>query len=177
MMTILYNNFSINLCDIECIYIFCIIVYFLIILILIIYFSYNFMIVFYIILGNCLIVFIIISIYIIKDSDYYNHYNYYNDCVCTHKLYCKKLIKIIKCECFKKSNKYIFPIDDNIEISNIKISKSTIYNQDKCIICLGDLKGYAYKLICDHLYHEECIVRWLNENTNNNCPICRKPIN
>ncbi|GMY36653.1 Ubiquitin--protein ligase [Fagus crenata] len=44
---------------------------------------------------------------------------------------------------------------------------------EKCIICLeewenGDL---AYQLPCVHVYHNDCIDRWLEDNQS--CPVCR----
>ena len=57
----------------------------------------------------------------------------------------------------------IFEIKDLIKSDN-----------DKCIICQ---KGYSLeneviKLNCSHMFHKECIVRWLIEN--DNCPLCKE---
>ena len=43
----------------------------------------------------------------------------------------------------------------------------------KCIICLeeyeiGDL---VYQMSCFHVYHEDCIARWLDDSQS--CPVCR----
>uniref|UniRef100_A0A2N9HLW3 RING-type E3 ubiquitin transferase n=1 Tax=Fagus sylvatica TaxID=28930 RepID=A0A2N9HLW3_FAGSY len=44
---------------------------------------------------------------------------------------------------------------------------------EKCIICLeeyeiGDL---VYQMSCLHVYHEDCIARWLDDSQS--CPVCR----
>ena len=50
---------------------------------------------------------------------------------------------------------------------------------DTCAICLEDIvkdspeKQY-YTLNCKHVYHLDCITRWLYQNPT--CPMCREPI-
>lgn len=48
--------------------------------------------------------------------------------------------------------------------------------QAHCAVCLDDLKVGATGVIlsCKHMFHEECIVRWLKEH--NTCPICRRSV-
>ncbi|PWI64157.1 hypothetical protein PCL_12095 [Purpureocillium lilacinum] len=48
--------------------------------------------------------------------------------------------------------------------------------QAHCTVCLDDLKVGATGAIlsCKHMFHEECIVRWLKEH--NTCPICRRSV-
>ena len=44
-------------------------------------------------------------------------------------------------------------------------------NFDFCTICLDDEKEDLIKLNCNHIYHRECITKWIS--TNDSCPICR----
>lgn len=45
-------------------------------------------------------------------------------------------------------------------------------NSNACSICLDDMpEEDAKKLICDHLFHEACIGKWLE--TAPTCPLCR----
>lgn len=46
-------------------------------------------------------------------------------------------------------------------------------NQDttQCSICFEQVSGTCVKLRCNHIFHENCIVRWLERH--NNCPMCR----
>ena len=47
-------------------------------------------------------------------------------------------------------------------------------NNQLCIICLDYLnKDENYRLlpICNHIYHEKCIDKWLIKNSK--CPICK----
>lgn len=44
-----------------------------------------------------------------------------------------------------------------------------------CSICLLEFNNNSTKLVCDHMFHKQCIVRWLE--LNNSCPVCRKKIN
>ena len=63
---------------------------------------------------------------------------------------------------FKKSNIKIYPILD--------IQKFTYLNE--CSICL---KINNYKIIttnCNHIFHEECLSKWIK--ISKTCPICRK---
>jgi hypothetical protein len=48
---------------------------------------------------------------------------------------------------------------------------------DSCCICLeayrpGDTICAATTTSCDHVFHEECILAWL-QNDHNDCPLCR----
>jgi hypothetical protein len=44
--------------------------------------------------------------------------------------------------------------------------------QSECTICLLDYKEETKKATeCNHIFHQECIDRWLE--TNNTCPLCR----
>ena len=47
---------------------------------------------------------------------------------------------------------------------------------DLCSICLEEFKegDKIKKLNCNHVYHEECLVPWLNNN--DYCPMCRQNI-
>ena len=39
-----------------------------------------------------------------------------------------------------------------------------------CSICLGELVSEARILKCRHVFHSECICKWLSEH--NKCPVC-----
>lgn len=58
--------------------------------------------------------------------------------------------------------------DDEIE----QLCEETEPSEDsQCSICLENFTGTAVKLGCDHLFHRDCIQRWLREHTT--CPVCR----
>lgn len=48
-------------------------------------------------------------------------------------------------------------------------------NNEKCTICLEDLKDNIIKLECDHSFHQLCIDESLS-HSNNKCPLCRNVI-
>ena len=41
----------------------------------------------------------------------------------------------------------------------------------ECSICLEECENYI-KLNCNHIYHYECISKWIKSSTT--CPLCRK---
>lgn len=47
-----------------------------------------------------------------------------------------------------------------------------------CSICLEELpivsEGIQLSSLCCHVYHHDCIMRWLNRS--NTCPMCRRPV-
>ncbi len=47
----------------------------------------------------------------------------------------------------------------------------------QCSVCWEDFKlgEPVRKLVCEHFYHTECIVPWLQ--LHGTCPICRKALN
>ena len=44
----------------------------------------------------------------------------------------------------------------------------------ECVICLESLPANFNRTTCDHLFHEQCIERWLSQHTT--CPVCRASI-
>ncbi|GLT41821.1 hypothetical protein SLA2020_158590 [Shorea laevis] len=45
-----------------------------------------------------------------------------------------------------------------------------------CAICLGSINGSEEirELVnCNHVYHKECLDRWMDEGNNVTCPLCR----
>ena len=63
---------------------------------------------------------------------------------------------------------------------NSEIDSRILENIDKlspekrrCTICLENFKNFdkIINLTCLHMFHDECIRKWLNEN--NYCPICK----
>tara|TARA_B110000285_G_C14885189_1_gene495836 strand:+ start:119 stop:469 length:351 start_codon:yes stop_codon:yes gene_type:complete len=47
---------------------------------------------------------------------------------------------------------------------------------DECHICLELLEGELVKISCSHIFHYDCIKKWINKNKKNNkvCCICEK---
>ena len=62
-----------------------------------------------------------------------------------------------------------------LDFSNfIKIIPSSARNQNTCVICLDEFEDDESVTVlpqCHHIYHRECINKWLN--VNQICPICR----
>jgi len=58
--------------------------------------------------------------------------------------------------------------------SKIEIDEGMKSEALTCSICLEDLsvESIAIQLSCSHLYHEECIVKWLDRS--NTCPSCHR---
>ncbi|AES92116.1 putative transcription factor C2H2 family [Medicago truncatula] len=56
--------------------------------------------------------------------------------------------------------------------------------EETCAVCLNKLKmedEVRELMNCDHVFHKECIDKWLehghdNENHNQTCPLCRAPL-
>lgn len=62
------------------------------------------------------------------------------------------------------------------EIPNVKITAEEVERKMQCSVCWDDFKldETVRKLPCSHLFHENCIVPWLNLHST--CPICRKSL-
>ncbi|XP_050062819.1 uncharacterized protein LOC114127732 [Aphis gossypii] len=56
----------------------------------------------------------------------------------------------------------------------IRITKEQIDKRLQCAVCLDDfvIKEEAMKLMCDHIFHEECITNWII--VHGTCPVCRR---
>ncbi|XP_035826047.1 E3 ubiquitin-protein ligase RNF126 [Aplysia californica] len=62
-------------------------------------------------------------------------------------------------------------------LPTVTIDQSHIDATLQCAICMDDFELYqkVRKLPCDHMYHSECIVKWLEMH--GTCPVCRKDLN
>ncbi len=55
------------------------------------------------------------------------------------------------------------------------IKKDNIFNEELCIICYVNFKKQNYiSLPCNHIYHEKCILKWLDNKME--CPICKMAV-
>ena len=54
-----------------------------------------------------------------------------------------------------------------------------IQNQEKCVICLDEMNNndelYFFPN-CTHIIHQKCFIEYMQNNSFNLCPICRKSI-
>lgn len=68
------------------------------------------------------------------------------------------------------------PKDKIAEIPTVEISETEVEQKLKCSVCWEDFKlqEAVRKLPCLHVYHENCIVPWLD--LHGTCPICRKSL-
>ena len=49
--------------------------------------------------------------------------------------------------------------------------------KESCSICLDPIEqAKAYKTVCGHRFHAECLAQWLEKGENTSCPICRADI-
>lgn len=60
------------------------------------------------------------------------------------------------------------------QLPKVKITKEQVEIKLQCSVCMEDYKvdETVQKLPCDHLFHENCIVPWLE--LHDTCPVCRK---
>ena len=55
-------------------------------------------------------------------------------------------------------------------------------NIDNCAICLEEINTKCVKLKCNHVFHKNCIKKWIDEtrktgnNFDMNCPLCKTNI-
>ena len=47
-------------------------------------------------------------------------------------------------------------------------------DERQCSICFENLSGSCINLRCNHLFHEQCITRWLQRHST--CPVCRHEV-
>lgn len=55
---------------------------------------------------------------------------------------------------------------------NLQKFKINLTEASSCPICLMEIAESGIKLHCSHLYHENCILDWINYKSN--CPVCRE---
>ncbi|OMJ81682.1 hypothetical protein SteCoe_17791 [Stentor coeruleus] len=61
-------------------------------------------------------------------------------------------------------------------LATVKMTADIIRNNTTCTVCQEDFKigENARKLACDHYFHEDCLMPWLQ--VQNTCPSCRNPV-
>lgn len=58
-------------------------------------------------------------------------------------------------------------------LEKVRVSDISVKKQGLCAICFGEVfvGSELTRLPCSHMFHGDCIVRWLHESTF--CPLCR----
>ncbi|KAJ1493388.1 hypothetical protein T484DRAFT_1929193 [Baffinella frigidus] len=58
-------------------------------------------------------------------------------------------------------------------LGKVVVSEEQACGEDACTICLEAFRagGRATQLVCKHLFHSDCIERWLADHAV--CPLCR----
>lgn len=59
----------------------------------------------------------------------------------------------------------------NKKMQLVVMHNTTIKSYGECSICLEDLNSNLYALQCGHLFHENCIQKWLK--LKKYCPVCQ----
>lgn len=91
---------------------------------------------------------------------------------------------------FTYKSSYIFiPLSGNKNQKNYFLTKLIKYKMEKeshdknCAICFDIITYPLITLNCKHIFHEECLLKWVNYNFSQNlcsscpsCPICRNPV-
>ena len=69
-----------------------------------------------------------------------------------------------------------FSIDNIIDkLNHFKWNDKYIYLNDICYICMDHFTNNdkCIKLKCDHIYHLNCIKKWIERSHNSKCVICK----
>lgn len=66
-------------------------------------------------------------------------------------------------------------IDTDLK-EKIQQSVFTGLEEGDCSVCYMSLETEIVQLPCQHLFHKECILGWIEKGSGSNCPLCRKPI-
>lgn len=98
-------------------------------------------------------------------KDFDSYLLFYFVCILFASYFCYPLYIHTKNKCKIYYN--IYQKNKNLKEKLIKID-----DNDICSICLEDLKnGKCVVLSCEHIYHKDCIKKWLKKNET--CPNCR----
>jgi C-terminal processing protease CtpA/Prc len=64
-------------------------------------------------------------------------------------------------------------INDNEDILFCECSEEIQKDKKECVICIEEIKDFDVIFLtkCKHIYHKECIMKWLENNKT--CPTCR----
>ena len=92
------------------------------------------------------------------------------------------VVSVFLSYCCRCSNTQEYNMNDNmndnetslLSLNSIDYNICVDSNQKKCSICLEDYQqnDKISILKCDHIFHNECIKKWLNNN--GTCPFCRE---
>lgn len=69
-----------------------------------------------------------------------------------------------------------FSIENIIDkLNHFKWDKKYIYLNDTCYICMDNFTNNdkCIKLKCSHIYHLDCIKKWIERSHNSKCVICK----
>ncbi len=85
---------------------------------------------------------------------------------------------------FNINNIDVIKYDEHINTEFIKDRINNVYIKnttplcDVCTICLEDFEynSNVIKINCGHIFHPNCIYKWLKPDKINTCPTCRQNI-
>lgn len=90
--------------------------------------------------------------------------------------------KTLTCKFDKQHIKHQAAYLVHILIQDLKKDKAEedkkLHTEQKeiCTICLEAINKESMELACTHRFCQQCILQWMEISTNNDCPLCRKPI-
>lgn len=67
---------------------------------------------------------------------------------------------------------FIDSINNNLLVPSANVQPVKQYKE--CCICFGEMDEEIAKLRCKHLFHFDCIRKWVSKNAT--CPCCRKDV-
>ncbi|KAL5992264.1 hypothetical protein ACLOJK_013180 [Asimina triloba] len=96
-----------------------------------------------------------------------------------------RMSKILRCLVDKSTAHHLasvveyFPAAPQLELDDGSLSLESKSKSGACAICLSRFKAgggegeVARELYCKHVFHQDCIRRWVEINDGATCPLCR----
>ncbi len=66
---------------------------------------------------------------------------------------------------------------ENVDLTHILRKKDLFEQKGDCSVCFDPFeKDNATVLECNHSFHNDCLLKWIEKGKGDNCPLCRAPL-
>mmetsp|Transcript_21945 Transcript_21945/g.57264 ORF Transcript_21945/g.57264 Transcript_21945/m.57264 type:complete len:370 (-) Transcript_21945:17-1126(-) len=84
-----------------------------------------------------------------------------------------EMVSVVPAVVLSEANSENLPVAEAYQAERVSGSPP---GEPQCVICQEAIRGGHERLPCAHVFHRECLERWLRDREHRYCPICKTPV-